>query len=110
MIQGTIIMKLNWDAYYSPEFRRGGLASTFAISVLSLYGMPTVTVTVQHRNADETSWTDAGNFSAITVAGNSQTDISTLKEILRFKYEFAAGDDATDAMYFAMQAPSWRMY
>ena len=110
MIVGQTIFKMDGNAYYSPEFGRGGLSATFALDVMNLEGAPTVSVTVEHRNADETSFSNAGTFTSITTVGAKSADISDLKEILRFKYEFDAGDQSTDGMHFLTMAPSWRPY
>ena len=110
MVVGTTITKYDGNAYYSPSFSRGGLAGTFAIDVTHLYGSPTVTVTIQHRDEHDTTFADLGSFSAITATGSDQVDLTGIKQIVRFRYEFDAGDDATDAMHFIMQAPSWRPY
>lgn len=111
MVVGTTLFKLDGNAYYSPSFRRGGLAATFALNVTHMTGSPTVTVTIQERNEDETSWSDPGVFASITSTGAKQVDLAgPLKEVLRFKFTFDGGDDATDAVHLLMQAPSWRPY
>jgi len=110
MIVSTTIFKMDGTAFYSPEFPRGGLAATFALDVSHLVGNPTVTVTVQHRNEDETSFSDAGTFTSITTTGAKSVDVSALKEVVRLKVEFDAGDDSTDGMHFLVMAPSWRPY
>ena len=110
MIVGTTIFKMDGNAYYSPEFGRGGLAATFAMDVTHLVGNPTVTVTVQGRNDDETSWTNLGTFTSITTTGAKSVDVSDIRENVRLKFEFDAGDDSTDGMHFLVMAPSWRPY
>ena len=110
MIVGTSSFKMDGNDYFSPQFPRGGLAATFAMDVTQIVGAPTVTVTVQHRNADETTFTDLGAFAAATATGARTVDLTGCKEILRFKYTFDAGDDATDGMHLLMQAPTWRPY
>ncbi len=110
MLVGTTMYKMDGTPYYSPEFPRGGLAATFAVDVTQIAGTPSVVITVAHRNAEDTSFTDAGAFSAITAAGDYQKDLTGLKEIVRFRYDFDASDNASDGMHFLMQAPSWRPY
>ena len=110
MVVGTTLFKGGGNDYFSPPLPRGGLAATFAVDVDNVIGTPSVTITVQHRNQEDTSWTDAGSFSAITAAGQSTVDVTSLKEVLRFKYAFDAGDAALDGFHFLMQAPSWRPY
>ena len=96
-------------AFYSPSFARGGLAGTFAVDVTHFYGITNIVITVQHRDENETSWADAGAFSAITGAGSSTVDITALKQILRFKY-LMTGGNTYDGVHLVMQAPSWRPY
>ena len=110
MVVGTTLFKLDGNAYYSPQFPRGGLGATFVIKVEQISGAPTFKVSVEHRNEDETSWATAGTFTDITATGLSDLSVSSLKEIVRIKYAFDAGDDATDAVHFLMQAPTWRPY
>jgi len=110
MIVGTTIFRMDGNAYYSPEFSRGGLAATFVLDVSHLVGNPTVTVTVQHRNEDETSFSNVGTFTSITTTGAKNVDVSDLKEVVRLQFEFDAGDDSTDGMHFLVMAPSWRPY
>ena len=110
MIIGTSVFKMDGTAFYSPEFPRGGLAATFAVDVTHLVGSPTVTIGVESRNEDDTSWTSSGAFTSITSVGAASTDITGLLEVVRFKISFDAGDDATDGIHFLMMAPSWRPY
>ena len=110
MVVGTTIFKLDGNPYHSPSFPRGGLAGTFVVRTTHVSGSPTVTITVEHRNAEDTSFSSAGTFANITATGTTEVDLSSLKEIVRFKYEFDVGDDATDAIHFVMQLPSWRPY
>ena len=110
MIVGTTIYKMDGTAYLSPDFGRGGLAATFAVDVTQISGTPSVTITVQTRNSEDTTYSDLGSFTAITAAGASQLDVTGLEEIVRIKYEFDVGDAAGDGIHFLMQAPSWRPY
>jgi hypothetical protein len=110
MIVGTTVFKMDGNAYYSPEFPRGGLAGTFAVEVTNLVGSPTIGVKVQSRNEDATSFTDTGTFSDITAVGLATLDVSPLGQVCRFSFEFAAGDDATDGAHFMFLPPIWRPY
>ena len=80
------------------------------MDVTQIVGAPTVLITIQHRNSDDTTFSDLTAFSAITATGVKTTDQAGCKESLRFKYAFDAGDDATDGMHLMMQAPTWRPY
>ena len=66
MIVGTTIYKMDGTAYLSPDFGRGGLAATFAVDVTQISGTPSVTITVQTRNSEDTTYSDLGSFTAIT--------------------------------------------
>ncbi len=111
MIIGTTLFKLDGGtAYYSPEFPRGGLSATFVVDVTHLVGTPTVVLSIEHRNPDETTFSALGTFANITTVGVKDIDLTGCKEVLRFKFEFDAGDAATDGIHFLMMAPSWRPY
>jgi len=110
MIVGTTVFKMDGNSYYSPEFPRGGLAGTFVVDVTQLVGAPTITITVEHRNSEDAVFSTLGVFDDITAVGPESKDMTGLLEIVRFRYDFAAGDDATDGVHFLMMAPSWRPY
>ena len=110
MIVGTTMFKMDGNSYFSPEFGRGGLAATFSVDVTQLVGGPTVTITVEHRNSEDSNFTPLGVFDDITAVGVESKDLTGLLEIVRFKYDFAAGDQSDDGMHFLMMAPSWRPY
>ena len=110
MIVGTSFFKMDGNDYYSPEFGRGGLAAVFTVDVTQIVGGPTVTITIEHRNSDEQAFGDLGTFAAVTTTGVASVDQTGCKEILRFKYAFDAGDDATDGIHMLMMAPTWRPY
>ncbi len=113
MVIGTTIFYLDGNPYYSLEFGRGGLAATFAVDVthIVLTGATSLLITVEHRNAEDTTWGTAGTFAGIGSVTPDTLDVSGLKEIVRFKYEFTGGSPvASDAAHFLMQVPSWRPY
>jgi len=109
MVVGTTILVLDGSVYYSPSFPRGGLAATFSLDVTHFHGVTNLLVTVQHRDENETDWSDAGSFTAVTAAGTGTADVTGLKQIIRFKYAFTGGN-AEDGVHLVMQAPSWRPY
>ena len=108
MVVGTTLIVLDGSPYYSPSFPRGGLAGTFAVDTTGYEGLTAFGITVEHRDEHDTSWTTAGAFTTITGLGPSAVDITSLKQILRFKYELTG--NAVDGVHFVMQAPSWRAY
>ncbi|MDF1699897.1 MAG: hypothetical protein P1V36_01875 [Planctomycetota bacterium] len=110
---GTTVFYLDGNAYYSPEFGRGGLAATFSVDLtqLVLGGATSFLIGIESRNADDTTWTASGAFGSFSSVGADQVDLTGLKEIVRFKYSFAGGTPAaSDAAHFLMMAPSWRPY
>ncbi len=109
MILGTTLFRLDGSTYYSPEFPRGGEAALFSIEITHVGGTPAVTVALEHRNEDETSWTSAGTFSSISATGVYSKDLSGLKEILRFAITITSAP-ATDAVHFLLPSPAWRPY
>ena len=110
MIVGTTLFKMDGNPYYSPQFPRGGLAARFAADVTQVVGTPSVTISVEHRNSEDTTWTAFGAFPVSTSVLPLTVDLAGCMEIMRFKYEFDVGDAATAGIHFLMQAPSWRPY
>ena len=108
MVIGTTLM-YSATAYYSPSFPRGGEAATFAVDVTHFDGGPTLVVSVEHKNVEDTSWTTAGTFTNITATGLATKDVGTLKEELRLKYLFSAGAVGNLA-HIVVPAPQWRPY
>ncbi len=109
MVVGTTLLKLNGAPYYSPSFPRGGLGAVFAADVTHYSGLASFTITIEHRDDNETSWASLGVFTAITGSGTATKDVADIKQILRFKFELA-GSNVYDGVHFVMQAPSWRPY
>lgn len=110
MVVGTTLMKLQGNAYYSPQFNRGGLAANFAVNVEQIAGTTvSFDIDVEHKNADDTAFTTLVSFSNMVAAGLNSIDASGIKEQVRFKY-VVNGSAATAAVHFLMMAPSWRPY
>jgi hypothetical protein len=107
MILGTTLFRMGGNASYSPAFPKGGDSALFSVEVLNLIDSPTLVITVQHRNADETTYTDLASFTAITATGVHTKDVSGLKEIVRLKYAFSSADPI-DGVQFIVAAPAWR--
>ena len=96
--------------FYSPSFPRGGEAALFSIEVTHLFGSspPSLAVTIEHKNEDDTTWSSAGSFAAITATGLATKDISGLKEELRISF-LPTGTDG-EAFHVIVPAPAWRPY
>ena len=110
MIVGFTLHRLDGEPYYSASFPRGGLAARFAFDITHVSGSPTFQIDVEHRDETETTFAAAGSISGITAINPQTVDLTALKQILRFKYAFDAGDDPTDAVHLVVMAPSWRPY
>ena len=110
MIIGDTLFKLDGNPYYSPEFPRGGLAATFACDVSQVANSPKLTITVETRNSEDTSWSTLGSFALVDSVGSRSVDLTGCKEIARFKYSFDEANSSDAAVHLLMQAPSWRPY
>ena len=111
MIVGTSVFKMDGNDYFTPEFPRGGLGVVFPIDVTHTTANPTATFQLQHRNNEDTTFSDVtGASQQFTAVALENIEGSGLKEILRIKLTFAAGDNAGAGVHFLMQAPTWRPY
>ena len=91
--------------YYSPPFGRGGEAAVFTVEVTHRNGTPTLVFAVEHKNAEDTSWSSAGSTS-VAASGVATLDVSALKEELRIKFTFSSGN-AGDFVNVLIPAPMW---
>ena len=103
------LFKGDANSLFSSEFRRGGLAALFSCLILQILNTPTLTITLEGRNEDETSFTTMGTFSSITTVGVKMLDQGTLKEILRFKFD-VAGASGNSGVCIELLGPQWRQY
>lgn len=108
MITGFNLLVMGGTSFYSPSFPRGGEAATFAVQTLAVLGSPSLAVDVEHKNYDDTTWTSAGAFTAITAIGMAFKDISSLKEEIRIKFT-PTGTDG-DGFNLLVPSPAWRPY
>lgn len=109
MLIGTTILKMGAATLNSPSFPRGGLSAALTVLAQGIIESPTLVITVEHRNEDETSWATAGTFANITAVGSSNLSVTTLKEIIRLTYSFSAGSDG-DGFHIVVNTPAWRPY
>ena len=111
MIVGTTIFHdgTGTTPFYSPSFPRGGLAAIFSVDTTHISGAPTLVITVEHKNEDETTWGTAGTFTGITAPGVSTKDVTSLKEEVRLAFTYSAGS-AGNFFHVIVSAPSWRPY
>jgi len=110
MLVGTQVTVMGGTTpYFSPSFPRGGEAALFSLEVTHKMGSsPSLAVTIDHKNEEDTTWTAAGAFTAITATGVATKDLSGLKEELRFAFT-PTGTDG-DAFHVIVAAPAWRPY
>ncbi len=81
---GQPYIRLGGVAYPTPTVPRSGLSATFGVQVFALAGTgPTVEITVEHKNEEDTSFTTAGTFASISSTGVHTLDVSSLKEQIR---------------------------
>jgi hypothetical protein len=108
MLIGTYVAKLTGLTQYSPIFPRGGQGALFSVDVLDVPGGgASLTIALEHKNVEDTSWTTLLTFGAITTTGVKTADIVAIKEQLRFTYAVTSGG-ATSTFYINVLAPVWR--
>ena len=82
--------------------------SLFSYEILGLVGSPlSLSVNVQTKNVEDTSWASAGSFASITTAGVKGVDITGLREEVRPELTVAANND-WEGFYLLVAAPAWR--
>jgi len=91
--------------YYSPPFGRGGEAAVFTLGVTHRSGSPSLVFAVEHKNAEDTSWSGAGSTVA-SATGVVTLAVSALKEELRLNLRFGTGS-AGDFVHVLVPAPMW---
>jgi len=96
--------------YRTTSFPRRGLAALFSIQTTHVRGALTLTAVVQHKNLADTSWTNAGTFSGITVLGLSTLDVASLKEEIRFSFTFSGVGSVGHFFRVFIPPPAWRPY
>lgn len=109
MVVGFTLMKLDGNPYYSPQFNRGGNAAQFSAQILAITADGEIDIDVEHKNADDTSWSLLVSFATASVVSLITADSGGIKEQLRFKYT-VDGTHEYDAVHLQMLAPTWRPY
>jgi len=108
MTTGFNLFVMGGTALYSPSFPRGGEAAMFSAEVLAKIGGPSLSIDVEHKNFEDTTWTSVGTFAAIGSVGVSTKDLSGLKEEIRIKFTMTGTDG--DAFNLLIPEPAWRPY
>ena len=94
---------------YTPEFERQGQAANFVADVVAVHGTVSFIITVEHRNHEDTSWSTAATFSAISGTGVKERGGESLKELIRYAFHFTSST-AGDFVYLALSSIGWREY
>lgn len=114
MLQDTIGSTMVHDGtasptYYTPPFGRGGERAVFTFETTHITGVASVSPTIEHKNAEDTTWASAGSASAISSTGMSSVEISGIKEEVRISFTFGAGNQG-DFIHVLIPAPMWLPY
>ena len=109
IVGSTILHPGGTTKYYSPSFPRGGQAATFTVDVTHVSGSIALMVTIEHKNADDTTWATATTLASIGSTGVATVDATSLKEEIRLAFHYTAGS-AGDFVHLVVAAPAWRTY
>ena len=108
MIVGEYYRRFAGAAQYSPTFGRGGNAALFAVEIFAVDASTSHTVTVEHKNVEDTSWTTLTTLATLTT-GVNVADVAAIKEQLRYAF-VVNGASANLCVYANVLAPAWRPY
>lgn len=110
MIIGFFVFRGTGGGRNSPTFPRGGMAATFIIDLLDLWG-PGVNLAcdVEHKNTEDTAFALAGSFAGMGAINVFKLDVSGIKEEVRLVFR-VGGSDPTNGVYLNVPEPSWRPY
>jgi hypothetical protein len=106
VILGDTILKMNGDPYVEAPMTRQTLQAMFTVQVTAVVGGATLTVEVEHRNAEDVGWAVAALFPPIGASGVFSLQVGGLKELVRFKHT-VAGPDSYSGMRVFTPAPQW---
>ena len=109
MIIGEYVAKGSANTAGSPTFPRGGLGAVLTVTVLQLVGTPSIVIEVEHKNSEDTSFSNLGNFASINATGTYSVDLTGIKEEVRFFYNVTA-PCMWEKLLLLMTAPAWRPY
>ena len=71
---------------------RGGSRAFFTVDVVVMTGtLPVLSIVVEHKNREDTTFTTAGTFDTFTVPGMQKKKVSDLKEDVRLSFTMEAG-------------------
>ena len=107
-IVGEYFRRFGGGPQYSPTFMRGGNAAVFAFEGLAVDPGVTMSIDIEHKNEDDTSWGLLVNIGGVST-GISSVNAGPIKEMLRFAYT-VSGTSPEDSVYLNTLAPAWRPY
>ena len=93
-------------AYNSAPFARAGQTANFTVACLNNEGVAELDIIIEHKNAEDTSWTTAGSFAQITATVTTVVTVTPLKQMLRYKYTVSG--DTGDFVHIYMYPPAWQ--
>lgn len=108
IVVGGYYRRFGGSAQYSPTFGRGGNAALFAVEIFAVDASTSLTVTIEHKNEEDTSWTTLATLSTMT-SGVNTVDASAIMEQLRYAFVVNASN-AFNSVYANVLAPAWRPY
>jgi hypothetical protein len=108
MLYGFSVAKEGGESRYSPPFRRQGSSATFVFEVLGVYNSPNLTITLQAKDVEDTAYSDTATTGSVTGTGTVIMTASSLKQLLRFRFDFGAGDAPSASAYLVEGGVSWR--
>ena len=109
MFLGQTITKFDGVAWTSPPFPRGGDAATFVVECSHVHHSATLSVSLEHKNVEDTSYSTLTTLADITTTGVTVASASGIKEELRWKATITTAD-AEDAAVIIPYEPVWRPY
>jgi len=106
MFQAQLLNGATNGAVYSPWFERQGDYLRATVEVVAMAGSTGVTVTVLTKNKEDTGdGTAVSGSIAQSSAGRGTTEFTTLKELVRFKFD--PGTTSTSWVLFRMLPAVW---
>ena len=65
MLYGFSVAKEGGESRYSPPFRRQGSSATFVFEVLGVYNSPSLTITLQAKDVEDTACSDTATTRSV---------------------------------------------
>jgi hypothetical protein len=86
-IMGELLFKTSSEPCYSEAQTRGGKNATFYFDISQMEGTsPTLTITPQHKNVVDDSWTDLTAITITTTGPSAASTDNDVREQVRLKF------------------------